>query len=238
MADWTAIGPETGPEGDIVRLVRMAGREMGKTGAYPTQDAAEAQARGAVLRIGEGAQEVPAPVLPEQGRALPDLVQSSPPDRLDGWARVAVAGFLADKGDWDGVLCIAGADVSHWAHVSAGEVVSFQGFLTPRLVTALGGAGAADAQAVADSLSRPERLATHLRSAAIAGRPEATTGHLVGAELAAARPYWLGQQVAVIGQDAPQAAALMAQGVPVQEVSPQAMRAAGLAALADRLGLA
>ena len=40
-----------------------------------------------------------------------------------------IAGFLALNPGWDGVICLPGTH-SKWAHVSAGEVVSFQTFLT------------------------------------------------------------------------------------------------------------
>lgn len=56
---------------------------------------------------------------------------------------------------------------------------------------------------------------------------------MIGIELAAAKPYWLGQQVAVIGAaasaDASQTA-LTAQGVPVLRLDPTEMTLAGLRA--------
>ncbi|MEQ9257743.1 MAG: 2-dehydro-3-deoxygalactonokinase, partial [Roseovarius sp.] len=65
------------------------------------------------------------------------------------------------------------------------------------------------------------------------------TGHLMGAELAAARAYWLGQQVAVIGPaQGAHATALALQGVPSTAHAPEDLIAPGLAALARALGLA
>ncbi|MEQ9674208.1 MAG: 2-dehydro-3-deoxygalactonokinase, partial [Roseovarius indicus] len=64
------------------------------------------------------------------------------------------------------------------------------------------------------------------------------TGHLIGAELAAARAYWLGQQVAVIAPPpAPIAAALKAQSVPCETQTPDDLLAPGLAAIGKTLGL-
>lgn len=63
----------------------------------------------------------------------------------------------------------------------------------------------------------------------------------VGPELAAARPYWLGRQVAVIGE-APllgaYAQALMLQGAPTERLYVDDVRPPGLAALARALRLA
>ena len=58
----------------------------------------------------------------------------------------------------------------------------------PKLVATgatLGAVTPPDTEAVTDSLSRPERLAAHLRSAEVTGNSAALSGHLVGAELAA-----------------------------------------------------
>lgn len=234
VAFWTACGPD----GDTVCLMQMAGRDLRAVRSFATPEAALDAALGPVLRIGMGAPvTVPAPVVPDRGRDLPGLTQVDPPDRLDGWTRLALAGFLSGHRDWDGVICVAGCGLSHWVQVSAGEAVSFQSFLTGRLISVLGGGTTAAPDAVADSISRPERLAAHLRRADITGRPEAITGHLIGAELAAARPYWLGRLVAVIGDAPPQVAALALQGVPAEVAATGAMRAAGLAAVGDALGL-
>jgi 2-dehydro-3-deoxygalactonokinase len=196
--------------------------------------------QGRVIEIGAGAQPVPAPVLPRMGRAVPTLTQDAPPDQVSGWVRISIAGFLADHPGWNGVICARQGALSHWLHVSADEVVSCQSFLTPRLVAALGGATQAAPEAVTDSMSHPGRLAAHLRVAELRGRAEAITGHLIGAELAAARPYWLGQQVALIGTPplmAAYAEALRAQGGPVSAAYAAKLLPKGLKALATALGL-
>ena len=186
----------------------------------------------AALIVGGGAdtQTVPARALPE---ALPmaALVQDSPRGHLCPAARLRVAGVLSRRKDWEGVICVAMADVTHWCQISAEEIVRFQSALPGRLVRALGAGGTVDPQALSDTISRPERLAVHLRAADLAGNAAALAGHLAGAELAAMRPYWLGQRVIVIGPDARCAAALETQGVPVEIISAEEAARDGLLAV-------
>ncbi|WP_210877478.1 2-dehydro-3-deoxygalactonokinase [Roseovarius autotrophicus] len=196
------------------------------------------RATGPVLRVGEGvAARLPARLLPESGPTLPGLEQVSPPDVLDGWTRLLLIGLTEAAPNWDGVACVLTPTLAHWVHLSAREAVSCLSFLTPRLVMALGGAKEVDPAALADSISRPERLAAHLRVAEVTGRPAVLTGHLLGAELAAARPYWLGQSLALVAPDGTasgRAAALAAQGVPVTCHDPDMLLPSAFAALAGR----
>ncbi|TCP62781.1 2-dehydro-3-deoxygalactonokinase [Rhodovulum bhavnagarense] len=169
--------------------------------------------------------------------AIAPLSQSSPGARTAG-EETAIAGFLRLNSGFDGVLCLPGPVQTLWAHISAAEVVSLQPFATPRLAAALGADGPMtdfDA-AVADTLSRPERLAAYLADPARG----CTWGHLIGAELAAARPWWLGQQLAVIGTG-PMAGhyadALAGQGLSPVMADGQAMILKGLAEARRRAGL-
>ena len=192
---------------------------------------------GQVLRIGEGQPDaVPTALLPaSHEKGLAGLIQKTPPDVIDGWVRLQLLGLTQDQPDWDGVACVLAGDVRHWVHLSAGEAVSCQSFLTPRLAATLGAVTAPDTEALTDSLSRPERLAAHLRSAEVTGNKAALSGHLIGAELAAARPYWLGQNVAVIapaGAGPDLADALGMQGVPTRLHDPETLLAPAFAALA------
>ena len=103
--------------------------------------------------------------------------------------------------DFEGVICVQGP-TTLWAQISAGEVVSFQTFLTPELIAALKGETRPTddfCDAVSDTLSHPDRLARHLSSARTVKTADRITGQLIGAELAAARPYWLGQKIVLIG---------------------------------------
>ena len=209
-------------------------------GATPREAASGTNAAEVQARLGDApalivaetaaAQSVPAAILSDSA-ALSALTQAQPPGYLDAPARLRIAGAVATRKNWDGVICLPMADVTHWCQISADEVVSFQSALTPMLARTLGAADSADPHAVADTMSRPERLSLHLRSARLAGGAKATAGHLLGAELAAMRPYWLGQRVIVIAQDSLYSQALSAQGVPVETVSPGDAARDGLVAL-------
>jgi 2-dehydro-3-deoxygalactonokinase len=186
-------------------------------------------------------------------RIIPGLKQETPADVMRG-EETQIAGFLALNAEWDGVICLPGTH-SKWAQVSAGEVVSFQTFMTGELFAFLSSKSVlshsvksndwdADAftQAVSDTLSRPEKLAATLFSirandllhAIPAPQSRARlSGILIGAELAAARPYWLGQNVAIIGADATAGHyvnALAVQGVPAIHADAERMTLAGLTA--------
>ncbi|MCE8514040.1 2-dehydro-3-deoxygalactonokinase [Ruegeria pomeroyi] len=185
--------------------------------------------------------------------AVPGLAQAEPADMMQG-DETRVAGFLALNPGWDGVICLTG-DTSRWVHVSAGEVVSFRSFLSGAILSSLAagtvlgrwlGAAGVDAgafsDAVADGLSRPEQMLARLWSAHAAatlqGLPEEAAraqilGGLIGAELAATRPFWLGQQLAVMGEgQMPRlyVDALAAQGAPATQADAARMTRQGLIA--------
>jgi 2-dehydro-3-deoxygalactonokinase len=185
-------------------------------------------------------------------RIVPGLKQTRSPDVMRG-EETQIAGFLFANPGFDGVLCLPGTH-SKWVHVSAGEVVSFASFMTGELFALLsersvlrhglaeGWDDTAFAEAVSDALSRPERLAGGLfaiRAAGLLGQLTGAaararlSGLLIGAELAASRPYWLGQPVALIGAERLAdlyAAALAAQGAAPTRADATAMTLAGLAA--------
>jgi 2-dehydro-3-deoxygalactonokinase len=97
---------------------------------------------------------------------------------------------------------------------------------------------------VSDAIARPEKIAARLfglRAEGLISGLGATTarsrlsGLLIGIELAAARPYWLGQRVTLVGAETLSAAyarALKAQGVDAQRLSATSCTLAGLASLA------
>lgn len=149
---------------------------------------------------------------------IPGIRQNDPADVMRG-EETQIAGFLALNPKWDGVICLPGTHTK-WVHVSADEIVSFQTAMTGDLFAAIAGHTVlkhsigegwdADGffQGMDDAISRPEKLAARLFSlraeALLNGLPGATararlSGLLIGAELATTKPYWLGQQVAVIG---------------------------------------
>ncbi|MFY0679064.1 MAG: 2-dehydro-3-deoxygalactonokinase [Thalassovita sp.] len=190
------------------------------------------------VRAGSGPTPVPAPVLPTSGD-LTDLSQDKPMGLLPAPVRLWLIGLTQLNENWDGVACYVTQDRTHWVQISANEAVSFQSYLTPSLIKMLAPKWPASLgeDALADSLSRPERLATHLSSAALANQPADIAGHLIGAELAAAKPYWLGQQVSLCGDPSLCALyhhALTTQGVPVTTVNSDVLTHAGLFALYQR----
>ncbi|MEL6799905.1 MAG: 2-dehydro-3-deoxygalactonokinase [Pseudomonadota bacterium] len=151
-------------------------------------------------------------------RIIPGLRQNDPADVMRG-EETQIAGWLVENPNFDGVLCLPGTH-SKWVQISAGEVVSFRTYLTGEMFAALsqhtvlrhslgdGWDADAFATAVSTALSNPARIANRLFSiraeSLIAGLGGAAatarlSGLLIGAELAGARPYWLGQNVAVIG---------------------------------------
>lgn len=240
MTRWTALLRD----GDATCAIALNGAQVLRTARGADAQAARKTLdhdAAHVVHLGDGVPDaLPALVLPTRGTGLPGLTQTSPADVIDAQVRLWLAGFLARNSGWDGVAWVIGPQVSHWVHLSAGEAVSCLSTLTPRLRMALEADMPPDDQAIADTLSRPEALAMQLRRAQITGQPGALSGHLLGAELAAARPWWLGQPVALIAPPAlvsAHAAGLRAQGVPVSQADPDTLLPAGLAALAGPLGL-
>ena len=156
--------------------------------------------------------------VPAPAKGSGALIQDQPRGRLDAVARAMVARFAEANPNWDGIVMIPG-DPSHWVHLSAREVVSFQSFLTLRLARALGAEGAVpDVGQLGDTMARPERLAMHLRGAELGGNRDEILGALIGAEMAAAKVFWLGQQVVLLGDGSladGYERALREQGVPV-----------------------
>lgn len=189
---------------------------------------------------------------------LPGIRQDSPADVMRG-EETQIAGLLATRPGFDGVICLPGTHTK-WVHVSAGEVISFRTFMTGELFALLAEASVlhhtiaaegwdepAFAAALDEAMARPAAIAAELfglrAEALLHGLAPQTararlSGMLIGLELAAARPYWLGQPVVVIG--APQIAraylaALAAQGVPEDSAEAEAMTLAGLTAAHARL---
>jgi 2-dehydro-3-deoxygalactonokinase len=190
-------------------------------------------------------------------RIAPGLKQPNPADVMRG-EETQIAGVLRLLPDYDGVLCLPGTH-SKWVQISAGEVVSFQTFMTGELFALLSetsvlrhgmqGAGWDDAAfdlGVSDAISRPERIGARLFSLRAEGlisglSPAAArsrlSGLLIGTELAAAKPYWLGQRITLVGAEKLLMAysrALSAQGVAADSLSATDCTLAGLALLAHQ----
>lgn len=184
---------------------------------------------------------------------IPGICQDRPADVMRG-EETQIAGFLARNPGWDGVICLPGTHTK-WVHIIAAEVVSFQTSMTGELfdvvskqtvlrhsLTGDGWDDAAFATAVNETLSRPERIAANLFSIRADSllhdlSPDVArarlSGLLIGLELAGARPYWLGQQIAVIGAgkiSAHYVKALSLQGAPATQVHGDSVTLAGLIA--------
>ena len=182
---------------------------------------------------------------------LPGVSQNRPADVMRG-EETQVAGALHLSPGFDGVVCLPGTHTK-WIHVSAGEIVSFQTAMSGEMFALLatqsvlrhsvaGDALDMDAydDAVSVTLSRPERLAQLLfgirADGLLHGQSDAVSrarlsGLLIGAELAATKPYWLGQAV-MLGGAAPLVAlyrrALAAQGVETTAHDARTLTLAGL----------
>ncbi|MCA1774271.1 MAG: 2-dehydro-3-deoxygalactonokinase [Paracoccaceae bacterium] len=189
---------------------------------------------------------------------VPGIKQTEPADVMRG-EETQIAGFLSLNPNWDGVICLPGTHTK-WVHVSADEVVSFQTCMTGDLFAAISGhtvlkhstggdgwdADAFDA-ALGDTISRPEKLAAKLfalrAEGLLNGLPNAEararlSGLLIGAEIAATKPYWLGQQVAIIGAGSLASLylrALAAQSVLATQAQAERVTLAGLTAAYRKL---
>ena len=186
-------------------------------------------------------------------RIAPGLSQNKPADVMRG-EETQIAGALALYPDFDGVFCLPGTH-SKWVHVSAGEVVSFQTFMTGEMFALLStqsvlrhsvGDGWDDAAFDAglnDALSNPAQFAAKLFSLRAEGllhalQPAAAksrlSGLLIGLELAGSKPYWLGQSVKLIGAVALSQTynrALSAQGITAEALDATECTLAGLSSL-------
>ena len=189
----------------------------------------------------------------------PGLRQDRPADVMRG-EETQVAGALALNPGFDGVICAPGTH-SKWMQVSAGEVVSFQTYMTGELFALLatqsvlrhsvaeGWDVASFDIGVSDALSRPDRIAARLFSLRaeflLHGMTPAEararlSGLLIGIELAGAKPYWLGQRVILIGAPtlvANYIRALSSQGLQTETLDATACTLAGLSALQHQIGL-
>lgn len=186
-------------------------------------------------------------------RIIPGVAQSDPADVMRG-EETQIAGFLRLNPGWDGTLCLPGTHTK-WVQLSAGEIVSFRTFMSGEIFAALsahtvlrhslaedGTDDDAFMAAVADGMAAPEQLANRLFAIRAEGLLHGLTpaqargrlsGLLIGAELRAARGWWLGANVAIIGAGALAGryrAALAAQGVQPRMTSGSAVTLAGLIA--------
>ncbi|MCV2868893.1 2-dehydro-3-deoxygalactonokinase [Defluviimonas sp. WL0002] len=154
---------------------------------------------------------------------LPGLSQAEPADVMRG-EETQIAGFLAARTVFDGVLCLPGTHTK-WVRVRGGKVEHFRTVMTGELYALLSGASVlrlsmaendpwrpdAFDRALHHSLSAPQDLTSALFSlradSLLAELPGGTarsalSGLLIGHELAAMRPLWSANPIAIIGDPA------------------------------------
>lgn len=185
---------------------------------------------------------------------LPGVSQTKPNADVMRGEETQISGYLTQHPHFDGVICLPGTHTK-WVHVSAGEIISFQTTMTGELfgllsnhsvlrhsLTGQGWDDTAFAEGMASCLARPANMASHLFSIRAEGllsdqsanvARARLSGMLIGTELAATKPYWLGQHVVLIGASELSqlyATALSAQGITHETANVTEMTLAGLAA--------
>ena len=185
-------------------------------------------------------------------RILGGLRQDNPADVMRG-EETQIRGFLSIFSNFDGIICLPGTHTK-WVHVSAGEVISFRTFMSGELFDLLSkysvlkhsvkSCGWNDKEfrsAVSESISNPQKIFSDffkLRADHLLKQVEQSelrsklSGYIIGAELAGAKPYWLGQNVVILGNDNLSKiykTALEGQGIFAQEIDATECTLNGLA---------
>ncbi len=152
---------------------------------------------------------------------LPGLKQHSPADVMRG-EETQIKGILTTYSLFDGVVCLPGTHTK-WVRISAGEVVNFQTFMTGELFSLLSERSVLkysvskegwDEKIFKNSIEeiisnnkifsaklfslRAESILEDLLGSNARSR---LSGYLIGLELSASRPYWLGETVFILGED-------------------------------------
>ena len=154
-------------------------------------------------------------------RILPGLKQNIPADILRG-EETQIRGLLEKYNDFDGVVCLPGTHTK-WLRISAGEIVSFQTFMTGELFYLLSERSVlkhsvskkgwdkevfkvsvreimCDNKLLASKLFalRADTILNNLLGCDARMR---LSGYLIGLELSGSRPYWLGEKVFIVGEE-------------------------------------
>ncbi|QPM91367.1 hypothetical protein [Pseudooceanicola algae] len=179
------------------------------------------------------ADPLPSELLPDQLPRSAEGFHLPPLGGIPAECRLRLIGFQALNPTWDGLALVVGAERTLWVTLSAGEAIYMQASVTGRLAGLLGCADVAP-EGLDDAMSRAERLPFLLAEATGPGKGLAA---LLGAEMAAAKSLWLGQQAVLLGYGPLAKAYLGAlQGlyVPVTETRDEALARAGFRALAKK----
>ncbi|MEM8869490.1 MAG: 2-dehydro-3-deoxygalactonokinase [Pseudomonadota bacterium] len=146
------------------------------------------------------------------------ISQTHPPDVMRG-EETQIAGLLTQTPDFNGVVAMPGTHTK-WVQVVDGEVFHFASFMTGELYALLsensvlrhsvdpkGFQEKPFLEAFSDAISHPERFAARLFSLRAQHLLQGTdpqaaaatlSGALLGIEIAASKPYWLGQEIALM----------------------------------------
>ena len=171
-------------------------------------------------------------------KILPGLKQNNPADIMRG-EETQIKGILEKHNRFDGVVCLPGTHTK-WVRISAGEVVSFQTFMTGEMFSLLSERsvlkhsiykGGWDETVFKDSIEEiisnnkifaaklfSLRAKSILESLSGSDARARLSGYLIGLELSGSRAYWLGEKVFVLGEDlisVPYEIGLRSQGVTV-----------------------
>ena len=185
-------------------------------------------------------------------RILGGLRQDNPADVMRG-EETQIRGFLSIFSNFDGIICLPGTHTK-WVHVSAGEVISFRTFMSGELFNLLSKYSVLKhsvksddwndkefRSAVSESISNPQKIFSDffkLRADHLLKQVEQSelksklSGYIIGVELAGAKPYWLGQNVVILGNDYLSKiykTALEGQGIFAQEIDATECTLNGLA---------
>ena len=185
-------------------------------------------------------------------RILGGLRQDNPADVMRG-EETQIRGFLSIFSNFDGIIRLPGTHTK-WVHVSAGEVISFRTFMSGELFDLLSKYSVLKhsvksddwndkefRSAVSESISNPQKIFSDffkLRADHLLKQVEKSelrsklSGYIIGVELAGAKPYWLGQNVVILGNDYLSKiykTALEGQGIFAQEIDATECTLNGLA---------
>ena len=154
-------------------------------------------------------------------KILPGLKQPKPADIMRG-EETQIKGILDKNSQFDGIVCLPGTHTK-WVRISAGEIISFQTFMTGELFSLLSERSVlkhsvsesgwdetifkasveevmSDNKLLAAKLFslRGEHILNNLEEVVARNR---LSGYLIGLELSGSRPYWLGEKVFILGED-------------------------------------
>ncbi|NVK33600.1 MAG: 2-dehydro-3-deoxygalactonokinase [Rhodobacteraceae bacterium] len=184
---------------------------------------------------------------------LPGIKQLEPADVMRG-EETQIAGVIAQKPDFAGVICLPGTHTK-WVAVKDGIVTGFSTIMSGELFALLGtqsvlrhSVGAdgwqqdsfeAAVREVCDDPAAFARVLFSVRAQSLVSdlSPEAArsrlSGLLIGLELAASRTYWSSGDVVIVGADAladAYAAALKLNGIEAQKAEAEELTLNGLKA--------